>query len=572
MKKALLLLPFVFLFSCSDSEIPPLYEPGGQNGGEPGISSSGPSNPNNSSSSGAPGSSGSSSSSSSDDWEPGYVEQNTVYFNEVHVANNDYKDEFGNDPGWVEFYNPNNVEVRLRDFVLTNNADNPLWTFGDVRIEPLTYFVVFLSGNNRPTIVPPNGNLHASFELRNSGNLFLLDAQGNRRDSVAYKAGTKDLSWAKKNGSTPAEWSFSKPSTPKALNSNETYAEIAPPPTDDVLPPSGFYTPGYSFTMPENIYCERTRESPTDNSPIKPGNVIVLDTNSMLYCAQLNPGAGIYPSDPIMRTYIISSKIGGARRPSLPIVSIAAPSNFKSIYDGISQNSGDFEMLIHVDFFESNVVHQWSHPAELGPMGSASRAWPKKPVRVSFREKYGVKNIQYRLFPDDPPPKDLKYKHFVLRNNGNNWENDYIRDMLMTSLTEGLDIDYQKGRAVIVYYNGRYYGIHNLRERSNSDYFETNYKINENYINLVKIVDPTVNSSGLEVSRGSAADYQSILTWLNSITTLSNADLETLKERIDVDNFTNHFQSRIFYNDRDWPGKNVKVWNTTNSASTKWRF
>jgi len=574
MKKMFWLLLLALLFSCSESELPPPYE----TPNDPG--QGGPSDPSNPSSSGGPHnlsssggsnnsspSGGSSSSfSSSSSLEPEVLELRTVLFNEIHTMNSGYKDEDGADPDWVEFYNPNDTVVNLRGFVLTENQNVATWKFGNVKVQPNSYLVVFFSGKNRPDPIGTN-KPHTNFELKNAGGkIFLINTQNQIKDSITYREGTRELSYGKKNGST--EWTFHKPPTPGAKNSDETYAGQVQPPPANILPPSGFYTSSLSFTIPENIYCERTGDLPTVNSSMKPGNAITLDSNSILRCAQFFSGA--YPSEPIMRTYLIRSNIGGTRKPSLPIVSIAAPSNFKSIYDGISQNSGDFEMPIHVDFFENNVEHKWSHPAELGPMGSASRAWPKKPVSVSFKEKYGQKNIQYPLFPDYP--QLTKFKHFVLRNNGNNWENDYIRDMLMTSLTEGMGIDYQKGRAVIVYYNGRYYGIHNLRERSNGDYYETNYNINEDYINLVKIVDPTVNSSGLEVSRGSAADYQSILSWLNSITTLSDAHLETLKERIDVDNFTDHFQSRIFYNDRDWPGKNVKVWNTTNSASTKWRF
>jgi len=38
-----------------------------------------------------------------------------------------------------------------------------------------------------------------------------------------------------------------------------------------------------------------------------------------------------------------------------------------------------------------------------------------------------------------------------------------------------------------------------------------------------------------------------------------------------VDNFTNHYQSRIFYKDGDWPGKNMKRWSLANSRP-KWKW
>jgi len=265
----------------------------------------------------------------------------------------------------------------------------------------------------------------------------------------------------------------------------------------------------------------------------------------------------------------------------LPIVSIAVNpvdmfTGDKAIYkNNYKPNAGcssgnfysDEEIPIYVDFFEKGAEFAWSYPAGIQIHGGCSRQWPKKSVVVSFREKYGQKNLKYPLFPEYP--NLTKFKHFMLRNNGNNYENDFIRDMLMSSLTEGLGIDYQKGRSVVVYYNGQYYGIHNLRERANGDYFETNYSINEDNIDLVNV--EKYNGAPEEVSRGSDADYQSIISWLEGISLADDNNFKELEKRIDVDNFTNHFQSRIYYKDCDWPGKNMKRWRS-NSPSTKWRW
>lgn len=492
------------------------------------------------------------------------IEVNTVRFNEIQVTNANYKDEHGDNPNWVEFYNPNNVVVRLKGFSLTDNENVPLWTFGDMRIEPGTYFTVFLSGRDQRDTVGKK-NLHASFKLKkDGGKLFLLNSLNEPVDGITYPAEIRGLSYAKGADT----WAFSEPPTPGTANSSKTYTGQATPPGENDLPKSGHYATAPTFTMPENVYCDRTGNLPTIYSDLKPGDDVTMDVTStriaILRCAKF--AGDLYPSELVMRSYVIG------RLPELPIVSIAVlPSDFSSKYN---TTSGEYDLPIHVDFFEKgtaeNLPIAWSHPAELSPMGAASRQFPKKSVVVSFKEKYGTKNIKYPLFPSHPHL--TKFKHFILRNNGNNYENgDYIRDMLMTSLTEGLSIDYQKGRAVVVYYNGSYYGIHNMRERANSDYFETNYNIDENDVNLVKIVDPSKNN-GIEVSRGSAADYQAVLTWLNGISTLSDADLKTLYSKIDVDNFTNHFQSRIFYNDRDWPGKNMKVWNTIDAKSPKIKF
>jgi len=361
---------------------------------------------------------------------------------------------------------------------------------------------------------------------------------------------------------------------------NSQSSSSAPPPVPAIdIPPSGRYTgenlAALVFTVPPEteqygtIRCETTGATPSESSSIQSGDVVDFSTsttNKILQCAYFKDGN---ISGKMMRTYIIE------RLPDLPIVSIAADPERLAYLNGSSPKTyceggtltyftGDEEIPIYVDFFEKGAKESaWSYPAGMHVHGGCSRMHPKKSMVVSFKEEYGQKNLNYPLFPEFP--NLTKFKHFMLRNNGNNYPYDYIRDMLMSSLTEGLGIDYQKGRAVVVYYNGKYYGIHNLRERANGDYFETNYGINENNIDLVKLDGLTE-----EVKSGSDADYQALASWLNSDISLADDDnYKKVENQIDVDNFTNHFQSRIFYKDCDWPGKNMKRWR---APGGKWRW
>ena len=372
-----------------------------------------------------------------------------------------------------------------------------------------------------------------------------------------------------------SSFSSSSFSNAQSSSSKETLPSVT-----ITLKESGYYPSGLSITVPQEtengiVRCDTSGAAPNDNSTIKSGSILnFLTKNAILQCAYFKNGK--IASKTILRTYIIE------RKPDLPIVSIAvdpvkmfSKSNPKGIYQNdYKPNAGcsgtfysDEEIPIYVDFFEKGAEFKWSYPAGIKIHGGCSRQWDKKSVIVSFREEYGQKNLNYPLFPEHPKLK--KFKHFMLRNNGNNYPFDYIRDMLMSSLTEGLDIDYQKGRAVVVYYNGKYYGIHNLRERANGDYFETNYGINEDDIDLVKV--EKYNGASEEVSKGSDADYQDIITWLKGVSLADSNNFKLLEKRIDVDNFTNHFQSRIFYKDCDWPGKNMKRWRS-NLTRSKWRW
>jgi len=397
--------------------------------------------------------------------------------------------------------------------------------------------------------------------------------QGSGGDSSNGSSSSSSSS----NSNNSSDSSIGSSSSGDSSSSSDISSSSALPLPAIELKPSGYYPSGVSVTIPAEteqgtVYCDATGAAPKENGPIGPGSTLNFTTkNAILQCASFKNGEAT--SKTILRTYIIE------RLPDLPIVSIAvdpvemftAPralynSSFEPGADCGGASSSyrrDDSLLIQLDFFEKGGEIKWSYPAAIKIHGGCSRQWPKKSVIISFREKYGQKNLKYPLFPDFP--ELTKFKHFMLRNNGNNYPYDYIRDMLMSSLTEGLNIDYQKGRAVVVFYNGDYYGIHNLRERANSDYFETNYGIDEEFIDLVKV------DKGGTVSKGSDADYQDIVTWLNGTSLANDDNFKQLEKRIDVDNFTNHFQSRIYYKDCDWPGKNMKRWRY-NSGQSKWRW
>jgi len=415
-------------------------------------------------------------------------------------------------------------------------------------------------------------DIHVSFELNESGGkLFLIDSRQQIKDSVAYPAAVINLSFAKnfENG----KWAFSKPPTPNSANSYESYKSQAQQIAETSIPKSGYFENALSFTLPAEtehgiIHCDTSGAIPNEKSVLKSGSTLNLTKTSVLRCAQFKQGA--YQSEPLLRTYII-----GERLPSLPVVSIAV--NPIDMFDPITglysmgPNAGgshpyyganfwkDIELPIQIDFFESGAKHEWSHPAGIKIRGRHSRGWSKKSVDIGFKGKYGLRNLRYSLFPEHP--NLTKFNWFILRNNGGNYNKGYIHDMLMTSLTEGLEIDYQKGRFVIVYYNGKYFGIHDLRERSNADYFDTNYGIDENDIDLVNID---------EVSRGSDVDYQDILNWLGNVA-LDDENLEQLRRRIDLDNYTNYLQSEIYFSNKDWLGGNLKRWRSRAPVS-KWKW
>ena len=354
------------------------------------------------------------------------------------------------------------------------------------------------------------------------------------------------------------------------LNSEPCKEMFYAPDTVSEFPESGFFQKTFTIIFPENkpLNCEIGGKPATEESPLI--STIQIDSSMTIRCADYSDNAT--SNAETIRTYILEQK------PNLPAVFITTDPN--SLFDpdtgiymeGPNANEKtphyganywlDKEIPIFIEFVEQGAEHLgFAQHAGLKIFGNYSRIKAKKSVAITFREKYGNKRLYYNLFPKHSELNS--FKSFILRNNGQNFENDYIRDRLVASLSNGLDVDYQQGRFAIVYYNSKYFGIHDLRERSNEYYFETHYGINSNNINLLKADN--------SVSAGTSNDYISLMNWLKENSIDKDDNYAYISSQIDINNYINYMQLEIFANNRDWPGNNQKKWNIINPKS-QWKW
>ncbi len=222
----------------------------------------------------------------------------------------------------------------------------------------------------------------------------------------------------------------------------------------------------------------------------------------------------------------------------------------------------DTELPVHVEYFEngsSSKSKVWEIDAGISIIGNWSRYKPKKSVAIKMdNDNYGDKVLKYSLFKTRPEAK--KFKSFNLRNNGNRFWCDYIGDAMMTALLEGTDVDYQRSRQVVVFYNGEYFGIHDMRERLNRSFVETNYGIDSKSINMVKIAGTTLEASG--TNGASTAEYQQLYNEISSANYAgeNNAKYEQLKTKLNVNSFAQYMFAEMYFHNGDWPTNNVRAW------------
>ncbi len=260
----------------------------------------------------------------------------------------------------------------------------------------------------------------------------------------------------------------------------------------------------------------------------------------------------------------------------LPIFSLSTtPSNFWDSDSGIyvkgnnydpevSEFSAnywqDWERPVHIEFFDQDGSIAFKQNAGMKIFGSWSRTNSQKSLTIHARKIYGKKKFDYPLIPS----LDIKkYKSFVLRNSGTDWTSSMFRDGFIQSLLENEDLDKIAFRPAIVFLNGEYWGIHNIREKINDNYIGAHHNVDKDAIDLLE--------GDAEIIRGSNDSYISLINYIENNDISDPDNYQTVVNQIDIDNFITYQTFEIFIANTDWPSNNIKYWRPQ-TENGRWRW
>ncbi|MDY0088771.1 MAG: CotH kinase family protein [Flavobacteriaceae bacterium] len=224
--------------------------------------------------------------------------------------------------------------------------------------------------------------------------------------------------------------------------------------------------------------------------------------------------------------------------------------NGKGNYD---RSGGGTEQTAHFNYLVdgNEVINQ---RIGLRINGGGTRAYQNKSLRLYARAEHGAGTFNYPFF--DTETYD-SYKRLVLRNSGNDFYNTYYRDAFTHQLVEGSGLDNQAYQPTVVFINGEYWGMLNIRERLDRHYFERKYGIVEEDIEILE--------DGYQVDEGSDVHFQAMYSYLEDNSLTDDSNFAYIDTQMDTENFRDYFITNIFVQNTDWPGWNTLFWrkNTT---------
>ncbi|MEE4177724.1 MAG: CotH kinase family protein [Bacteroides sp.] len=267
------------------------------------------------------------------------------------------------------------------------------------------------------------------------------------------------------------------------------------------------------------------------------------------------------PGETTTATYIVDPE--GPARFSMPLVSIAAhygaffdPDTGIYVYGNYSnyfQEGDEWERLSHVEFFEEDGNLAFAQNLGVRTHGGTTRQRPRKSLRFYARSEYGESWVDYQFFPDKPV---FEFKRFLLRNSGNDWDQAIFRDAFMQSLLKGVTkLDLQYSRPVVVFLNGEYWGVHNVRDRFDSRFIESHYGLGE--MDYAMLENNAILDNG---NPDGVAHYQEMIQFLQNNSMSNASNYASLQTRMDVESFIDHQVAEIYFMNTDWPGNNLQYW------------
>ena len=491
----------------------------------------------------------------------------SLVINELMQSNIDcIMDDLNDFPdSWVELYNAGTTAVSLKQFKI-GVTDNPAeaWQLPDKQVAANGYVLVCCDKEGT--------NLHTDFRLESGkGCCVYLFQNNNIVDKVTdlKKQPAPNIAYGRKtDGGT--EMGYQQTPTPNATNCGTLCTKVLGEP---VFSQKGRVVTNSNMT---SLILSLPDDTP-DGAVIK----YTLDgteptMNSTTYKSPLS-----FNSDKIVRAKLFCdgylsprstahSYLFFPRQLTLPVISIMTDNKYLNdpkigIYVDGSYQSGkknyefNWRRPINIEYFEGenqeSIINQL---CETRIMGGASRGHMMKSLAVYAHKRFGTKRLNYEFFPDQKPGM-TDFKSILLRNAGNDFDYLYMRDaVIQRTVSSRVDLDWQAWYPAIIYINGTYKGMLNIRERSNEDYVYSNYD---------GLEDIDMIENWWELKEGTIDSFNEFKAFY----TEHGHTLAEYAERMDWEEFINLMVMNLYYSNLDFPGNNLVLWRPQ-AEGGRWRF
>jgi CotH kinase protein/Lamin Tail Domain/Chitobiase/beta-hexosaminidase C-terminal domain len=502
-----------------------------------------------------------------------------VVINEFSASNlSQYLDNHSDYNDWIELYNAGTSVVNLGGYYLSDDSlDNTKWQMpATITIQPNGFLRFWASSRNEVVGI----YYHTNFSIKQTKNdnewVVLSDPSGTRIDMIEITQRTQlGHSYGRTQNGASAWGIFTTPTINASNNTQIAKADYADKPDFDIA--AGFYTSSVTVTItttePNSSIRYTTDGSlPTIASPLYSSPVTIPATAVLK--------AITYSTDPtILSSFIRYSTYFINVSHTLPVVSIAA-TQLTSLANG----TGTLHPYGSIEYFDSTLQRTSHTYGEFNRHGQDSWVLSQRSLDFVSRDEMGYNHsLEQTVFHTSPLDK---YQRLILRaagddnypadHNSSNAGSAHLRDAFVenVALKGGLNVDVRRGAKCVVYLNGAYWGVYDLRDNpDHHDNIEYYYGQDKFHIYMLKRWGSRWTEYGGTVANNEWNTlYAYILNGANSMA--DPGKYQYVTDRLDVTSLVDYVAVNMFSVCSDWLNYNTCWWRGIDSTQShlKWGY
>ncbi len=403
-----------------------------------------------------------------------------VVINEYSCSNiTGPSDAYGQKEDWVELYNVSAAPIDLTGWYLSDKSSNlTKWMIPSGSIASNGFKMVYCSNRNLV-----NGNeYHPNFTLSQTDGdwIILSNTFGNVVDSFKIVHMTKSNHSVGRSTNAAVDFKLFTTPTP---NANNTGAQNFYIPTPVLSLQAGFYPNAQTVSISCADPTATIRYTLDGSDPVATSTAytgpITIATTKVLRAAAFGTGLTSFNTT---NTYFINVSH------TIPVVSVCSQGVYNLVAQG-SQNPPD--RIGSFELFEDNQLFMDEGEGDFNKHGNDSWAYQQRGFDFVMRDQYGYNNnISDTIFPESTRGsfqrlilKPAANDNYPFSNGGAHIRDAYVHTL---SIRANLKLDERTWRPCVLYINGAYWGVYEIREKADdhdyTDYYYDQYKYDLQYL------------------------------------------------------------------------------------------
>lgn len=489
-----------------------------------------------------------------------------LVINEYSCSNtNTFADNYNKYEDWIEIYNTSASSINISGYYLSDKTTNlTKWQIPvGVSIPANGRIMVICDGRDEYS----GGYLHTNFKLTQTKpeNIVFSNAATALIENIQLIPTQKGHSRGRTTDGANT-WALFTTPTPNNTNANakQNYATTPAFSLD-----AGYYPAAInlSITSPDanvSIYYTTDGSEPSQTSTLYI-NPIPISNTMVIRAKAFSTSANIPPSFTNSNTYIINETH-----------SIATISVFGDQIDNLL-NGGFADADCGLEYFDRANLIKAEATGTADKHGNDSWAYDQRGFDFVSKDQFGTNYaLKHKLFDSKDRTEFQRIIVKALANDNYPFETEgaHIRDPYVhtLSLRGGLHLDVRTYEPCVLYLNGQYWGLYDLRERmDDADFIEYYYNSGEKDIQMLKTWGGTWSEFG---GTQAQTDWNTLKNYILGNSMAVQANYDYVDNLYNTKSLVDYFVLNSYVVCSDWLNWNTQWWRglNPNADKKKWRY